>query len=38
MKVAYDGKTGSLTIYYGTLDQLDGLLSRITQGAPHSLT
>lgn len=34
VKVAYDGKTGSLTIYYGTLDQLDGLLSRITQGAP----
>ncbi len=36
VKVAYDGKTGSLTIYYGTLDQLDGLLSRITQGAPPS--
>ena len=36
VKVAYDGKTGSLTIYYGTLDQLDGLLSRITQSAPPS--
>ena len=34
VKVAYDGKTGSLTIYYGTLDQLDGLLSRITHSAP----
>ena len=34
VKVSYDGKTGSLTIYYGTLEQLDGLLSRITQGSP----
>jgi ParB family transcriptional regulator, chromosome partitioning protein len=32
VKVAYDGEKGSLTIYYGTLDQLDGLLSRLTQG------
>jgi ParB family chromosome partitioning protein len=37
VRVAFDGEKGSLTIYYGTLDQLDGLLSRITQsGGPKS--
>lgn len=36
VKVSYDGKAGALTIYYGTLEQLDGLLSRITQGHPPS--
>ena len=36
VKVSYDGKKGSLTVYYGTLDQLDGLLSRITHGSPQA--
>ena len=31
VKVAYDGKNGALTIYYGGLDQLDGLLARLSQ-------
>ncbi|MBM3534198.1 MAG: ParB/RepB/Spo0J family partition protein [Alphaproteobacteria bacterium] len=33
VKVSFDGEKGSLTVYYGTLDQLDGLLSRITQSS-----
>jgi ParB family transcriptional regulator, chromosome partitioning protein len=32
VKVAYDGKSGSLTVFYETLEQLDGLLARISQG------
>jgi ParB family chromosome partitioning protein len=32
VRVSYDGQKGALTIYYATLDQLDGLLSRITHG------
>jgi ParB family transcriptional regulator, chromosome partitioning protein len=36
VKIAFDGQSGSMTIYYGTLEQLDGLLSRISQGAAKS--
>jgi ParB family chromosome partitioning protein len=32
VKVTFDGSRGALTVYYSSLDQLDGLLSRITQG------
>ena len=32
VKVTFDGNRGALTVYYSSLDQLDGLLSRITQG------
>lgn len=32
VKVTFDGTRGALTVYYGTLEQLDGLLSRITHG------
>lgn len=30
VKVTFDGSKGALTVYYNSLDQLDGLLSRIT--------
>ena len=32
VKVTFDGSKGALTVYYSSLDQLDGLLSRITHG------
>ncbi len=32
VKVTFDGSRGALTVYYTSLDQLDGLLSRITHG------
>ena len=32
VKVTFDGSKGALTVYYNSLDQLDGLLSRITHG------
>lgn len=32
VKVTFDGSKGALTVYYSSLDQLDGLLSRISQG------
>ncbi len=32
VKVTFDGSKGALTVYYSTLEQLDGLLSRITHG------
>jgi ParB family chromosome partitioning protein len=35
VRVAFDGKSGSLTIFYDTLEQLDGLLSRISHGSPN---
>lgn len=33
VEIAFHGKTGSLTIHYGTLDQLDDILHRLSHGA-----